>query len=317
MKALYFHHSLSLKECPIPTPKSGEALVQVHFAGICNTDLEILKGYMNFSGIPGHEFAGRVVESDNMDLVGKRVTGEINIGCGACAACQEGMARHCPNRDVLGIQNHDGSFAEYLILPEKNLFVLPDSIPDQEAVFVEPLAAALEILEQIQIQPNFQVAVFGDGKLGLLIAQVLKTTGCHPNLIGRHPDKLRLIQRLGIQSFLEQEIPAKKYDVVVDATGSADGFHQSLKYVKPRGVFVLKSTTHEPIQFNPAKLVIDEIQLVGSRCGPFGPAIRLLEEKRVDVKSFISGIYPLTAWEKAFQEAESGESLKVLLSMTS
>jgi len=287
----------------------------VHLAGICNTDLEILKGYMNFTGIPGHEFVGYIAESDNTALVGKRVTGEINIGCGECIACQNGLDRHCPNRDVLGIQNYNGAFAEFLIIPEKNLFFIPDSISDEEAVFIEPLAAACEILEQIQIQPQFHVAVFGDGKLGLLIAQVLQISGCKLTVIGRHPDKLNFVRRLGVDTLLESQISDQRFDVVVDATGSADGFHQALQCVKPRGIFVLKSTTQESIQFNPAKLVIDEIQLVGSRCGPFRPAIQLLVEKKVDVKPLISGIYPLNAWETAFQVAESRESLKILLSM--
>ena len=314
MKALHFYHTLSLQDCPFPVRKAGESLIEVSLAGICNTDLEILDGYMNFSGILGHEFVGRVVESDTSNWIGRRVVGEINIGCGVCPVCRNGMQRHCPNRSVLGIQDQNGAFAQYLVLPDSNLHPIPDSISDQEAVFVEPLAAACEILEQTPVPSQYDVGVFGDGKLGILIALVLHAAGCQMTVIGKHPDKLNILQRFNIKTCLTSDITSRQFDMVVDATGSADGFHQALEGVKPRGIFVLKSTTHESIHFNPARLVIDEIRLLGSRCGPFEPAIRLLEEKKIDVLPLITGTYPLENWAQAFEKARSSQSMKILLS---
>jgi alcohol dehydrogenase len=261
----------------------------------------------------GHEFVGEVVESDPSDWVGKRVVGEINVGCGVCEDCLKGLDRHCAHRKVLGIGGKDGVFAEYLALPVKNLVAVPDSVSDEEAVFVEPLASACEILEQVHIEPSHRVAVVGDGKLGQLIVRVLRMTGCRLTVIGRIEQKLKCFESLGVLTFKEDSPVDEKFDVVVEASGSPSGFSLALDLVKPRGVFILKSTTHEDIRFNPACIVIDEVQLVGSRCGRFEPAVRLLERGFVDVKSLISNIFPFDRALEAFGVAQDPKTLKVLL----
>lgn len=315
MKALYLKDRIELKEIRTPTPVGAEALVKVSMAGICKTDLELVKGYMGFQGVLGHEFVGLVQEATDGAWIGKRICGDINFGCGDCSDCKKGLSRHCPHRTVLGILNQNGAFAEYLTLPVTNLYEIPTSIPDQSAVFVEPLAAALEILEQIKIEPNYAVAVIGAGKLGLLICQVLKLTGCDILLVGKHQRKLAVAESWGVATTLLHQVPEEKFDLVVEASGSTSGFSTALRLVRPRGTIVLKSTYHGNLELNAARLVVDEINVVGSRCGPFSAAIRILQQGLVDVESLIDTVYPFDQALEALERAKSPESLKVLLNM--
>jgi len=317
MKALIFDGTLKLTDTPKPVPPSGEALVRVTTAGICNTDVEITRGYMNFRGVPGHEFVGIVEAADERELIGARVVGEINAGCGQCSWCAQGMERHCPNRTVLGIAGRDGAFAEYLCLPVKNLVRVPDSLSDEIAVFTEPLAAAMEILEQVKIEPSYRVLVLGDGKLGLLVAMVLRLTGCDLVLVGKHRDKLELFARGGGAVLLLDELKSsnERFDVVVEASGSPSGWDLAVSCVKPRGTVVLKSTYHGALNFNPAPLVIDEITVVGSRCGRFGPALRVLDAGLVDPTVLIAAVFPFDQAEEAFQRSQDRGALKILLKM--
>ncbi|MFQ5676438.1 MAG: alcohol dehydrogenase catalytic domain-containing protein [bacterium] len=313
MKALVFKDSLQLTEVPPPVSKNGDALVKVKMAGICNTDLELIRGYMGFQGILGHEFVGVVERAQNPDWVGKRVCGEINFGCGECDFCKCGMNRHCPNRTVLGILGQDGAFAEHVVLPVANLHEIPDSIPNSAAVFVEPVAAAAEILEQIQIEPNSQIAVIGDGKLGLLICQVLKLTGARIALVGKHERKLRLAETWGVERVKLDEIEGLRFDTVVEASGSPGGFSTAMQIVRPRGTVVLKSTYQGNLDLNAAPIVIDEITIVGSRCGPFSAAIRLLQQNFLTVEKLIDKIYPFSLALAALEHAKQHDSLKILL----
>ena len=318
MKALYFDGQLGLRDVDKPRPGPDEALVQVSLAGICGTDLQILNGYSNFRGSPGHEFVGRVIECGNAKWVGKRVVGEINISCGDCDFCLWGLGRHCSKRTVMGIVNRDGAFAEYLVLPTFNLHEIPDSIPDEAAVFAEPLAAAAEILEQIKIRPRMRAAVLGDGRLGLLVAQVLHQERAQVMLLGRHPWKLDLAHSWGINvSGLGDEHMAKRhFPLVVEATGSPAGLEEAFRLVEPRGTIVMKSTFHGPAQFDTARLVVDEITLLGSRCGLFGRAIELLAQGRVKVDQLVSRTFPLAEGLAAFDFVKKTSPLKVLLRMT-
>ena len=313
MKALIFDGTLRLSERDIPVAGEDEALIRVRLAGICNTDLEIVKGYMNFAGILGHEFVGRIEVCSDKSWVGQRVVGEINIGCGECESCQSGMEKHCPSRKVPGIQEKDGCFAECITLPTKNLVRVPETVSDEAAVFVEPLAAACEILEEVHVEPMHSVAVVGDGKLGQLIARVLLLTGCRLTVFGLHAQKLDLLRSLGIDIRDSESDFEGTYDVVVDATGSPRGYDTALGLVKPRGILVLKSTTHESIRFNSARIVVDEIRVVGSRCGRFESAIRLLVNGLVDVESLITKIVSLDDAVEALGEAALPENLKILL----
>jgi len=317
MKAVVFDKELKLiDDYPKPSPKQGEALVRVLLAGVCNTDLELMKGYMGFTGVLGHEFVGVVEEAPegHGHLVGKRVTGEINLYCGKCDVCRAGMPTHCPNRSVLGILNKDGAMAEYLTLPVRNLQVVPDGVPDEEAVFTEPLAAAFEILEQVHLQPTDRVLVMGDGKLGLLCAQVLGLTQAEVTLLGKHKEKLAIAGARGVQTVLLNEFKAgRDFDVVVEATGTAAGFTSALGCVRPRGTIVLKSTVAQAAELNLAPVVIDEISVVGSRCGPFAPALRALEKKLVDVRPMISAVYSVDDAMQAFEHAARKGVLKVLV----
>ena len=313
MKALVFNRTLQMKEMTEPKPAEDEVLIRVRMAGICNTDIEITRGYMGFRGVLGHEFVGEVVASDRNEWMGKRVVADINLGCGECEYCRNGLRRHCPQRRVTGILGKDGAFAEFIAYPVTNLFAIPDSISDEEAVFIEPIAAACEILEQVHIEPIHRVAVVGDGKLGQLIARVLRLTGCRMTVYGMSEQKLRLLESLGIETSLSESSMNEKYDVIVEASGSTSGFAKALELIKPRGVFVLKSTMHEATSINTASLVIDEIQLIGSRCGRFEPAVRLMENRLIDVKPLISGIYPFEDAMGAFEEAKKPATLKVLL----
>ena len=304
---------ISIEETDLPERPPGFALIRLRVAGICNTDLELQCGYYGFSGTPGHEFVGEVVEADTPYLIGQRVAGEINLACGDCDFCSIGFDRHCPNRAVLGIVNHPGAFAEYLVLPERNLHVLPDEIPDEEAVFTEPLAAACEILDQVMIADWARVAVLGDGKLGLLVAQVLHAHGAQVTLFGRHESKLAIASDAGIQVESSNNNHRAAFPFVVDATGSPAGLKEAVSMTRPRGILVLKSTVHGQVPVDTAPIIVNEITLVGSRCGRFEPALALLRDRRVNVSSLLSAEFPLQRAPEAFAEAARPEVLKVLM----
>jgi len=316
MKALVFDgKKLQLTDVPRPTPKPNEALIRILLAGICNTDVEIVKGYMKFRGILGHEFVGVVEQAADSNWIGKRVVGEINVGCGKCEYCREGMSRHCSQRMVLGILEKDGVFAEYATLPLENLYDVPNNLDDDEAVFTEPLAAALEILEQVQVQPDSRVAIVGDGKLGQLVAQVVRLVGCELVVIGKHPSKLELLKRFSIHTCLVDSVDVPLQDIVVECSGSPEGFLLSKHLVKPRGTLVLKSTYQQSFTFNPAELVVNEINVVGSRCGPFLPALQLLKNRLVEVSYLVTAKLSLQSALEAFKLAQQAESLKILIDM--
>lgn len=317
MRAVVFDNGLKLdKNYAKPSPRKGEALIKVNTIGICNTDYEITKGYMGYKGVLGHEFTGVVEEinADDKSLLNKRVVGEINCGCGECEWCHQGLERHCPNRSTLGIWQREGCFAEYVCLPVKNLLEIPENVTDEEAVFTEPLAAALEILEQIHIPPYKKVVVLGDGKLGLMIALALNAAGLDLVLIGKHENKLEIAKNQGVKTKLLSDVEIKKeYDFVVEATGSISGFETSLALTKPRGTLILKSTIAASKEFNFAPVVVDEITIVGSRCGQFAPALRLLESGRIDVKPLISDIFELDESIAAFERNKEKSSIKVIV----
>ncbi|MBE9508342.1 MAG: alcohol dehydrogenase catalytic domain-containing protein [Chloroflexi bacterium] len=315
MRALLLKKDLRLVEdYPAPEPPPGEALVRVSMAGICNTDLELVKGYMQFQGIPGHEFVGVVERAPGAkEWEGRRVVGEINAACTTCPTCQAGRPTHCPHRTTLGIGGRDGAFAEYLTLPIRNLHSVPDALPDEAAVFVEPLAAACEILQQVHIRPTDRVVVLGDGKLGLLCAQVLALTGCELTAVGRHQEKLDILARRGIATALESNSVEAEADLVVEATGRPEGYAAARRLVRPRGTIVLKSTYHGSFDADLTMVVVDEVTLIGSRCGPFGPALRLLAQGLVDVTSLTQARYPLSEGLTAFEHAARPGTLKVLL----
>ncbi len=315
MKALVFDGCLRLEDRDLEKPVSGEVCIRLKKAGICNTDLEITRGYFSFKGVLGHEFVGVVEDAPNTKWIGKRVVGEINAACGHCEYCRAKLQRHCPHRSVLGILKRDGAFQEYFHLPVENLHLVPETLTDEQAVFVEPVAAACEILDQIQIRPSQQVAVLGDGKLGLIVTMVLSQTGCSLSLIGRHPAKMKLVEDIPVKviSSVAASGLSRCFDVFVDATGSPNGWQQALRFLKPRGQLVLKSTYHEPFDFNPAPLVVDEITVIGSRCGRFEPALQLLQEQKIDPCRLISCTLPLSQGVKAFDLASQPGILKVIL----
>jgi threonine dehydrogenase-like Zn-dependent dehydrogenase len=309
-------HNKSLKVKDIDRPDGpDEALVRVLLSGICNTDLEIARGYAGFRGTIGHEFVGVVEHSAKADLVGQRVVGEINAGCGKCDLCRAGDSRHCALRTVLGIVGRDGAHAEFLQLPVENLLPVPHNIPDEHAVFTEPLAAACGILERVSIAKSDRIAVIGDGKLGLLCAQVLALTGASLLLVGKHSSKRRIAERRGIETATPKEAAKRKrqFDVVVEASGAAAGFELALDLLRPKGQLVLKSTFHGKTELDSARVVVDEISIVGSRCGRFNPALDLLKKAAIDVDSLISEEYPLSNGVHAMQRAASRGVLKVLL----
>lgn len=313
MQALWLENNrLSMRDVPRPTPAS-EAIIRIICAGVCSTDLELVKGYYPFTGVPGHEFVGEVVESDDKSWLKQRVVGEINVACGTCEQCLGGRPTHCENRTVLGITKRDGTFAEYTSLPISNLHRVPASIPDEAAVFTEPLAAALEIQEQIHIQPTDRILLVGAGRLGQLIAQTLALTGAGLRVLARHPQQIRLLADRGIQSIQEDEIQRWRWDVAIEATGSSAGFEIARKAIRPRGTLVMKSTYKGEMSVNFSSIVVDEINLVGSRCGPFEPALRLLESKRVDPTVLIAAEFKLDEALKAFDEAAKPGMLKVLV----
>ena len=299
---------------PMPEPAESEALIRVRLAGGCSTDLELVRGYYPFSGILGHEFVGEVVSSpQDASWVGKRVVGEINIACGECNSCRSGLSRHCDRRRTLGIHDWNGAFAEYLVLPINNLHIVPDQITDDSAVFTEPLAAAYEILEQNRFTPEDRVLVIGAGRLGQLIAQVLQEAGCEPEVVARHSKQRELLAKRKILTISEQSLGDNKYDVVIEATGSSDGFVLARKCVRPRGIIILKSTYKGNIELNLSSIVVDEVTLMGSRCGPFEPALRLLAEGKVDPLPLIEAVYTLKQGSMALEYAALPGILKVLI----
>lgn len=308
--------AVSVREVPEPDPEEGEALIRVLKAGICNTDLEMVRGYRPFTGILGHEFVG-VVEEGPESCYGARVVGEINVTCGACAQCEAGRSRHCERRTVLGIQARDGVFAEFLTLPAANLHTVPAAVTTEAATFTEPLAAALEILEQVDIRASDRVLVVGDGKLGQLVAQALALEECELAVVGRHPWKLSLLEQSGIRTLPEAHIPEHAWDVVVECTGQPGGFETARRALRPRGTLVLKSTYAGTLSLDASAVVVDELTIVGSRCGPFEPALRLLEDERVTVEPMIQARYPLSEAVSALERAAEPGMLKVLLDMES
>lgn len=309
-----------VEDYPAPEPAPGEALIRVTRAGICNTDVEILRGYFGFRGVLGHEFVGVVAATHPVQgcaaavAVGDRVVGEIN--CVRCDSPSRTYAERAqdPNRTTLGIDRRDGAFAEYVAVPLVNLHPVPDAVSDDEAVFVEPLAAACQILEQVHVRPTDRVAVLGDGKLGLLCAQVLHaSSACDLVVLGKHPAKLDVARARGIPAQLASEAPVRAFDIVVECTGSPSGFEHARQLLRPRGTLVLKSTYHGLPQVNLTMVVVDEITIVGSRCGPFAAALRLLAQRRVDVRPLIHARYPLAQGEQAIEHAQRPGVLKVLL----
>jgi threonine dehydrogenase-like Zn-dependent dehydrogenase len=310
---------VTLRKVPLPRIPKGYARIRLLAAGICSTDLELQRGYYGFSGTPGHEFTGEVVAvngapEEEVLWMGQRVAGEINLACTHCSWCARGLGRHCPNRTVLGIVKHPGAFGEFLTLPVRNLHRIPDSLSTERAVFIEPVAAACEIIDQVKIKMDDRIAVLGDGKLGLLVAQVLAAHGAQVHLYGRHRDKMKLVEGAGISTeLLPGKLPQQQWPMVVDATGSAKGLRAAIGMAEPRGTVVMKSTVHGLVAIDTAPAIVNEITLVGSRCGRFEPAIRLLASGRVHVDRLISGEYSLDRAPQAFRRAATKGVLKVLL----
>jgi threonine dehydrogenase-like Zn-dependent dehydrogenase len=313
MRALVYDKKLELQPNYPLHYTANEALIRVTMAGICNTDIEITRGYMKFTGIPGHEFIGIVEKANNTELIGRRITGEINCACHECDYCLNNLSNHCPNRSVLGILNHNGAFADYISVPEENLHIVPDSISDEEAVFIEPLAAAFEIFEQVNISENDMVVVLGDGKLGLLIAQVIALKTKHLTVIGKHHNKLQILDKPGINTIHLNETTDIEADIVIEATGSSSGLSMAIDTVRPKGTIVLKTTIAGYQNINLSKVVVNEITITGSRCGPFKPAIEALASKSVAVLPLISKIYTIDEALEAFEFASKPGVLKVLL----
>lgn len=315
MKALFFNKKLKLKNVKPPIPSNNEALIETNAAGICNTDLEIIKGYMNFKGILGHEFVGTVIQASNSKLIGKKVVGEINIGCGNCHFCSANLPRHCQKRKILGIAGKDGTMAEFITLPVKNLHILPTEINPYYAVFIEPLAAACEILEQIHIEPAHKIMLLGDGKLATLIAQVINLI--NPNLYvkGKHTTKIKLLNNLNLNAG-NKLFDKNKWDIIIEATGNPEGLMIALDYIKPRGTIILKSTYHNNLKINQSNIVINEVTLVGSRCGNFNIAINLLKQNLIKLQPLITKILPLEKYEQAFSLAQNPNSFKIIFDIT-
>jgi threonine dehydrogenase-like Zn-dependent dehydrogenase len=313
MRAVIFDNSLHFRNnFPMPQPAEDEVLIKVHACGVCNTDLEIIKGYGHFSGVLGHEFCGRVESPGPFQY--KRVTGEINISCRKCGSCLAGHSNHCPHRQVLGIDGKDGAMADYVTLPTYNLHILPEEITAEEAIFIEPLAAALEIVEQVPISPTLKIVVLGDGKLGILCSMALKLHGPHVVLAGKHESKLAIAQQAGIDTVYASDMNTMSdIDLVVEATGSPTGLESALSLVKPRGIILLKTTTSSQSCIDLTPLVVNEVTLIGSRCGPFDKAIAVLAQKQIDVRPLITAQYPPEHALEAFAHASEKESLKIVL----
>lgn len=313
MKALVYDGNLSIRQAPDPVPSKNEVLIKVRYSSICNTDLEIIKGYMGYHGILGHEFVGEVV-SENSRHYGKDVVGEINIYCGQCYMCQTGRKSHCTNRSVLGMFQHDGVFADYLVIPERNLHLVPPNVELTNAVFTEPLAAALEIFEQTKINPTDNVFIFGAGKLGLLIAQVFRLSGCDYTLFDVNPFKVEFARGLGLNSKkLEAIQPHERAEICVDCTGNPEGIGMAMDHLQPRGKLILKTTVANSGNVDLNRVVINELNIIGSRCGVFEPALSLLSQKLIDVEPLITKIFPFSEIEKAFALAAKPNTIKVLV----
>ena len=315
MRALWLEDRVlaARRDVPRPPTRPGEALVRVTLAGVCNTDLELVKGYYPFTGVPGHEFVGEVVSAGAAEWIGRRVVGEINASCGACATCRAGHRTHCPTRTVLGIKGRYGSMAEFLTLPIENLHAVPDAMADEVAVFAEPVAAALQVQRQVPIDAGARVVVIGDGKLGQLVARTLALAGHRPTVVGRHPRKLALLSRLGIATAAGSDLSPRDADVVVECTGNPDGLALARAAVRPRGTIVLKSTYHGEVPLNLSGIVVDEVTLVGSRCGPFAPALALLAGGGLEVADMVDQRFALDDGVAAFAAAAAPGVLKVLI----
>jgi threonine dehydrogenase-like Zn-dependent dehydrogenase len=313
VQALWLENNkIDLRDVTKPR-KPREALIKIRKAGICSTDLELVKGYYPYTGVLGHEFVGQVLEAEDDSWIGQRVVGEINVVCQGCEQCLNGRSTHCENRTVLGIVNRHGTFAEFSQLPIANLHRVPDSVSDEMAVFTEPLAAALEIQQQIQIRPTDRVLLVGAGRLGQLIAQTLALTGCDLRVLARHEHQQSLLKQRGITVIAEEDIQPWRWDVVVEVTGSPGGFALARKAIRPRGTLVMKSTYKGDVSVNFSSLVVDEINIIGSRCGPFAPALRLMETRQVDPTVLITEEFKLQDGLKAFERAAETGVLKVLL----
>ncbi len=330
MRALYFDRELKLLPVfPMPPKKTGEALIKVLLAGICGTDIEVINGYRNFQGILGHEFVGIVQDANDQRLIGKRVVSEINIGCGECSLCRRGIKEHCKKRKVLGIEGHDGCFADYIAVPEANLHIIPDEIGNDKALFIEPLAAAFSIVTGTWIKPTDRVVVIGDGTIGILASQVIKMTGADICVIGKHKKKLSILEWMGIETYvflgagekgihvrnnkgLEECFSGQPFDVVVECSGSPHGIDMARTLVAPRGTIVMKSTVKEGVSLDLTFAVIHEVHVAGSRCGPFEPAIRALCKGLVEVRPLITGRFSFDDWKSALQTVKKPESLKVV-----
>jgi len=316
MKALVFDGTaLAERLVPRPRPRRGEALIKVRCAGICSTDIEILRGYMSFRGIPGHEFVGTVVSSSPRRLAGSRVVGEINLSCGSCPLCRAGLGTHCTTRSVLGIQGRNGAFAEYLALPVKNLHIVPPSLSDEEAAFTELVAAACEIPAQVDFRRSHSVYVLGDGRLAAMVAQVVRLKTKKVAVLGIDRDKLERIAAVGIETrdLKRRHGKLDRRDFVIDCTGSPEGLPLAAELVRPRGTIILKSTYQGTLEWNPAPIAVNEITVMGSRCGPFDTALDLLERRKIEVLPFLSAVYPLGSWEAAFRRARAADAFKVLI----
>lgn len=313
MRALVFNGRLQLRtDYPDPLPMPGESIVKVSLAGICGTDLEITRGYMEYRGVPGHEFVGRVVQTESAALTNRRVVGEINAACGTCNSCIDGMGRHCATRTVVGILGRDGSFAEYLRLPNANLIPLPDAITDESAVFTEPFAAAFEIFDQAPLRRTDRIAVLGDGRLGAMVALALRGEQFAPVIAGHHPVKLKRLAALALQTESADDL-APGYDVVIDCTGRSEGLALAIATVRPRGMIILKSTAAAGAAMNLAPVVINEITIVGSRCGRFRPAIDALAANKCDLRTLIDGEFSLADGVAAFAAAADKSKFKILI----
>lgn len=301
-------------DLPIPVPQEGEAFIRILLTGICSTDIELVKGYAGgFNGILGHEFVGVVEQCDHPKWIGRRVVANINIGCRQCAVCQNDGPEHCPNRSVIGIINRDGVFAEYVTIPIENLSEVPRQVSNEQAVFTEPLAAALRIPEQVTFEKNLPIAVVGPGRLGMLIGKVLALHGGEVTMYGRSPTSLNLARAWGLQTDLIENASDNSYGMAVEATGNSAGLKSSLKMVRPKGTLVLKSTFAENNEVDLTKIVVDEISVVGSRCGPFDKALHLLQKKLIPVTDLIDGRYPLSHGLEAFEHARQSGVRKILL----
>lgn len=301
MRCIYFDGKLQYKEdAEKPKINADESLIKIIYAAICNTDKEVIKGYKSFTGILGHEFVGTVEDSTNKKFIGKRVVGEINIGCNQCEFCKKGFENHCKNRKILGMKDKDGVFADYITLPNKNLHIVPDNVTDIEAVFAEPIAAALQITERCHIKPTHKVAIIGDGKLSQLVTQVISLTGCDLTVIGKHLEKLKFLEENATTVLLEEANYINYFDIVIECTGNEQGLKYAQDMVKAMGTIILKSTYNSSSILNPTSWVVNEITVIGTRCGPLDAALRLLQKKLVKVDRLVSGIYALRDFENAF-----------------